>query len=156
MKYILENPKEFYHSEPIDLIIEELSREYSQYEHSFVVKEDLIGLVTFKNSKINRTLAMMLNVASQSTSYIANEIDGTIYGPDTTRYFDEIKANPISTEQIYNFLKNKENYLESLLIPYKYMVLIPLDLRIKYIINNRLDLIGTYEYLGVDVRDDFS
>ncbi len=154
MKYILENPKEFSYNDKLDSIIDELSRQFSNDYYSFVVKENLIGLVTFKNSKINRTIAVMLNVASYSTSYIANERDGTIYGPDTSNYFDAIRVNPISEKQIYNFLRNDENYLGSFLIPYKYMLLIPLDLRIRYIINNILDLDGAYHYLGL--YDEFN
>ncbi len=118
-----------------------------------MIKENLVGLITFKNSKINRSLALMLNVASETTNYIANEREGIIYGPDTTKYFDEIRINPISEKKIFEFLKKREAYLENFLISYKYMILVPLELRIKYLINNLLDIHGAYEYLGISEEE---
>ena len=156
MKYILEEREKFKFNEDIDLIIEDLSREFAKDEYTFVQKENLIGLVTFKNSKINRTLALMLNIASNSKSYMANETEGSIYGPETKKYFEKIREKPISYKDIYEFFARNEDYLESFLLFYKYMVLVPVDLRIKYLINNRLDLQGTYEYLGIDHIEDES
>lgn len=153
MKYILENPNDFKFNSNVDSIIEELSSEYTEEDYTFVIKENLVGLITFKNSKINRSLALMLNVASETTNYIANEREGIIYGPDTTKYFDEIRINPISEKKIFEFLKKREAYLENFLISYKYMILVPLELRIKYLINNLLDIHGAYEYLGISEEE---
>ena len=140
MKEILENPDTYKFDEEINEVINDLREEYTNDDYLFVASKDVISIRTYKNSKINRTLAIMLNIASASKDYANNESDSTVYGPDTIRFFDEIRISPISKTQIYDFLIKDEALLHSYLSAYKYMVLIPDNLKVDYIINNRLDL----------------
>ena len=153
MKEILENPDIYKFDEEINEVINDLREEYTNDDYLFVASKDMISIRTFKNSKVNRTLAIMLNIVSSSKDYANNETDSTVFGPDTIRYFDEIRINPISRKQIYDFLIKDETLLASYLSAYKYMVLIPDNLKVDYIINNRLDLPKTYEYLGINIED---
>ena len=148
MKMILEYPDMFSFDGEINEIIEDLREEYTNDDYLFVASKDTISIRTFKNSKINRTLAIMLNIISNSTKYQNFEVDSTVTGPDLIYYFDELRMNQINIEQVLRFLKENEGLVDGLLSSNKYMVLVPRDLKIQYIINNRLDLEGTYAYLG--------
>ena len=148
MKMILEYPDMFSYGEEINEILEDLREEYTNDDYLFVASKDTISIRTFKNSKINRTLAIMLNIISNSTKYQNFEVDSTVTGPDLIYYFDELRMNQINKEQVLRFLKGNEGLVDGLLASNKYMVLVPRDLKIQYIINNRLDLEGTYAYLG--------
>lgn len=150
MKEILKAPGKFTFDEPINEIVDELREEYTDDDYLFVAEKDTISLRTFKNSKINRSLALMLNIASNSKDYSNNETDSTVMGPEIIRYFDQIRLNPIGKEQIYNFLEKDQIYMESFLGTNKYMVLVPVDLKIEYIMKNSLDINGAYEYLAID------
>lgn len=149
MKEILKKPDKYIFDEPINEIVGELREEYTDDDYLFVADKDTISLRTFKNSKINRSLALMLNIASNSKDYSNNETDSTVIGPEIIRYFDQIRLNPIGEEQITKFLEKYQTYMESFLGANKYMVLVPIDLKIDYIIKNSLDMKGTYEYLGI-------
>ena len=149
MKEILKSPYKFTFDEPINEIVDELREVFTDDDYLFVAEKDVISLRTFKDSKINRSLALMLNIASNSKDYSNNENDSTVMGPEIIRYFDQIRLNPIGEEQIAKFLENDQTYMESFLGANKYMVLVPTDLKIDYIIKNSLDMKGTYEYLGL-------
>lgn len=149
MKEILKNPEKYSFDEPINEIVGELREEYTDDDYLFVADKDTISLRTFKNSKINRSLALMLNISSNSKDYSNNETDSTVMGPEIIRYFDQIRINPIGEEQITKFLEKDQTYMESFLGANKYMVLVPIDLKIDYIIKNSLDMKETYEYLGI-------
>lgn len=149
MKEILKYPDKYAFEESINEIVDELREEYTDDDYLFVADKDVISLRTFKNSKINRSLALMLNIASNSKDYSNNENDSTVMGPEIIRYFDQIRLNPIGEEQITKFLEKDQTYMESFLGANKYMVLVPIDLKIDYIMKNSLDMKGTYEYLGI-------
>lgn len=149
MKEILKYPDKYSFDEPINEIVGELREEYTDDDYLFVAEKDVISLRTFKDSKINRSLALMLNIASNSKDYSNNENDSTVMGPEIIRYFDQIRLNPIGEEQITKFLEKDQTYMESFLGANKYMVLVPIDLKIDYIMKNSLDMKGTYEYLGI-------
>ena len=149
MKEILEYPNLYRFEKNIMEIIDGIREEYSNDDYIFVTGKDMISVRTFKKSKINRTLAIMFNIATKSKDYINNEIDSTIRGPEIIRYFDQIRINPIDEKQIYDYLIKDEEYMESFLGANKYMLLVPKEMKIIYIINNLLDLKGAYEYLGI-------
>lgn len=150
MKQILEYPDMFIYPDEIKEVLEDLREEYTNDDYLFVASKDEISLRSFKSTKINRTLAIMLNIAAKSTKFVNYEADSTITGPDLIYYFDQIKLNPVGIEQIRKFFADYEEFVDAILAGFKYMMLVPMDLRIEYIINNRLDLDGAYEYLHVD------
>ena len=153
MNMILEYPDMFTYGDEIAEILEDLREEYTNDQYLFVASKEDISLRTFKNSKINRTLAIMLNVVSNTNKFQNIEADSTIIGPDLIYYFDFLRKNPVSKDQIIKFFTENESFVDGLLSANKYMALVPLHLRIQYIINNRLDLTTTYEYLAHEPGD---
>lgn len=150
MKEILKNPDKAFDDDKINQIIDNLKEEFSDDDYLFVAGKDQISLRTFQSSKVNRTLAIMLNIASNSKNFINDEVDSSIKGPDIIRYFDEIRIKKIEKKDIFKFFKENELFLQTYLNANKYMVLVPDDLKIDYIIRNRLDLEACYQYLAIE------
>ena len=150
MKEILKNPDKAFDDDKINELIDNLKEEFSDDDYLFVAGKDQISLRTFQSSKVNRTLAIMLNIASNSKKFINDEVDSSIKGPDIIRYFDEIRIKKIEKENIFKFFKENEIFLQTYLNANKYMVLVPDDLKIDYIIRNRLDLEACYKYLAIE------
>lgn len=150
MKEILKNPDKIFDNDEINEVIDNLKEEFSDDDYLFVAGKDQISLRTFQSSKVNRTLAIMLNIASNSKNFINDEVDSSIKGPDIIRYFDEIKIKKIEKEDVFKFFKENEIFLQTYLNANKYMVLVPDDLKIDYIIRNRLDLEACYKYLAIE------
>lgn len=150
MKEILKNPDKAFDDDKINQIIDNLKEEFSDDDYLFVAGKDTISLRTFQSSKVNRTLAIMLNIASNSKNFINDEVDSSIKGPDIIRYFDEIRIKKIEKKDIFKFFKENEQFLQTYLNANKYMVLVPDDLKIDYIIRNRLDLEACYQYLAIE------
>lgn len=150
MKEILKNPDKAFDDDKINELIDNLKEEFSDYDYLFVAGKDQISLRTFQSSKVNRTLAIMLNIASNSKKFINDEVDSSIKGPDIIRYFDEIRIKKIEKKDIFKFFKENELFLQTYLNANKYMVLVPDDLKIDYIIRNRLDLEACYQYLAIE------
>lgn len=149
MKEILKNPDKAFDDDKINEVIDNLKEEFSDDDYLFVAGKDQISLRTFQSSKVNRTLTIMLNIASNSKNFINDEVDSSIKGPDIIRYFDEIKIKKIEKEDVFKFFKENEIFLQTYLNANKYMVLVPDDLKIDYIIRNRLDLEACYQYLAI-------
>lgn len=152
MKQILAYPDIFSFPDEIEEILQDLREEYSDDEFLFVADKEDISLRTFKSSKVNRTLATFLNIGGKTTKFTNDETDSTITGPDLIYYFEQIRQSPPRLSDIRKFFSDHEPIVESLLCGHKYMCLVPMDLRIDYIINNRLDIRGAYEYLGIDIE----
>lgn len=149
MKEILKNPDKAFDDDKINEVIDNLKEEFSDDDYLFVAGKDQISLRTFQSSKVNRTLTIMLDIASNSKDFINDEVDSSIKGPDIIRYLDEIKIKKIEKEDIFKFFKENEIFLQTYLNANKYMVLVPDDLKIDYIIRNRLDLEACYQYLAI-------
>lgn len=151
MRFIIDNPHEFEFDEESKRYIDEISNSVSEYKYPFSVEDDYVGLMTFKGTKVNRTLALLFNIRSKSNSYFISEADSMVCGPDTPNVFEDTITNPVSRSEIVNFLKKEEKMVNNFLGQFKYMQLVPFDLQVEYIINNMLDLKGAYEYLEVDL-----
>lgn len=149
IKEILKNPDKIFDNDEINEVIDNLKEEFSDDDYLFVAGKDTVSLRTFQSSKVNRTLAIMLNIASNSKNFINDEVDSSIKGPDIIRYFDEIRIKKIEKKDIFKFFKENEIFLQTYLNANKYMVLVPDDLKIDYIIRNRLDLEACYQYLAI-------
>ena len=149
MRFIIDNPDEFTFDEESKKNIYELHDALKDYEYPFSVEDDYIGLMTFQGTKINRTLAIMFNVLSKSSSYFISESDSMVCGPKTPEVFDESRINPVKKNQIFKFLLKEKTLLDAYLSPNKYMILVPENLRAEYVINNYLDIKGAYEYLKI-------
>lgn len=128
-------------------ILEALREEIKEEDYHFVEFEGKIGLRTFKSTKINRTLALLLNIKSKSSSYYVDDRSSTIVGNNIRRDLKKIRENPVDIEEIENHLKDDQSLIETYLSANKFMVLVPDDLKIIYIIENILDIDGANQYL---------
>ncbi|WP_311537157.1 DEAD/DEAH box helicase [uncultured Anaerococcus sp.] len=128
-------------------ILEALREEIKEEDYHFVEFEGKIGLRTFKSTKINRTLALLLNIKSKSSSYYVDDRSSTIVGNNIRRDLKKIRENPVDIEEIENHLKDDQSLIETYLSANKFMVLVPDDLKIIYIIENILDIDGASQYL---------
>lgn len=128
-------------------VLKDLSQEIKKEAYHFVEFEGKISLRTFKSTKINRTLALLLNIKSMSSSYYVDDRSSTIVGNNIRRDLNEIRENPVDIEKIEKYLKENPALIETYLSANKFMVLVPNDLKITYIIENILDFDGTCQYL---------
>lgn len=153
MRYIIDNPKDFEFDEESKKYIYELHDALKDYQYPFSIEDDYIGLITFQSTKLNRTLAIMFNIISNSTSYFISEADSMVCGPKTPEVFDECRINPVRRDRIFNFLMKEKTLLDAYLSSNKYMILVPENLRADYVINNYLDIDGAYKYLELDINN---
>lgn len=153
MRYIIDNPKDFEFDEESKKYIYELHDALKDYQFPFSIEDDYIGLITFQSTKVNRTLAIMFNIISNSTSYFISEADSMVCGPKTPEVFDECRINPVRRDRIFNFLMKEKTLLDAYLSSNKYMILVPENLRANYVINNCLDIDGAYKYLEIDINN---
>ena len=152
MRYIIDNPEEFKFDEESDKYIYELHDALKDYQYPFSIEDDYIGLMTFQGTKVNKTLAIMFNITSKSTSYFISEADSMVCGPNTPEIFDQTRIKPVSENQIFKFLLKEKTLLDAYLASNKYMILVPENLRAQYVINNYLDIAGAYEYLEIYIN----
>ena len=123
------------------------SQEIKNEIYHFVDFDGKKALRTFKSTKINRTLALLLNIKSKSSSYYVDDRSSTIVGNNIRRNLKKIRENPVDIEGIENHLKDDQSLIETYLSANKFMVLVPDDLKIIYIIENILDIDGASQYL---------
>lgn len=110
-------------------------------------KGDRIGIRTFKGTKINRTLQLLLNMLEGSGNYRLDDRETLIIGPNVKEDIDRVIERNFEEREIFLYLKNNPKIVELYLSSNKYKDLLPQNLKIKYIINNKLDLEGVKTYL---------
>ena len=108
------------------------------------------GLRTFRGTRINRTLTLMLNIRSTLSNYKLIDKSTTIRGKNIRKTFNKIRKNPVCESEIIKYLSDNPKLVELYLLGNKYMDLVSEDLRIKYIVRNLLDLEGAYNYLKIE------
>lgn len=151
MKVILEDKSYWInYNESIKEILLKLSAENLRYKKfQWTEKNDKIGLRTFQGTKINRTLQLLLNMLGKGGNYKLNDKETFLYGCNIKKDINRgIKRNFVE-EEIFRYLKNNPEIVEIYLSSNKYRMLLPDNLKIKYIIKNKLDLKGTKKYLGI-------
>lgn len=114
---------------------------------NWVEKNDEIGLRTFQGTKVNRTLQLLLNILDKHIKYKLEDKESLIIGPNIKKDIIRIIDRDISEREVCKYLKDNPELVEVYLSSNKYRNLLPEDLKIKYIINNKLDLRGTRDYL---------
>lgn len=156
MKNILENEDCWLgYNDNIREVLYKLSRDNSTYigikndELYWVTKEDKIGLRTFQGTKINRTLQLILNIIGEEGNYILEDNESLISGPNIKEQIARIKEYDFTKEELCLYLKNKPELIEVYLSSNKYRKLVPSNLNINYIFNNKFDLDGVRKYLVI-------
>ena len=123
------------------------SQEIKNEIYHFVDFDGKKALRTFKSTKINRTLALLLNIKSKSSYYYIDDKSSTIIGKNISKDFNNLRENIPSIEAIEIYIKENPSLIETYLSTNKFMVLVPDDLKIAYVIENILDIDGASQYL---------
>ena len=147
MEEILLNPSEFKSDMIINPIITDLKQDISDEKHHFVDFDGKTSLRTFRSTKINKTLALMLNIRTKSLDYYVEEKSSTITGPNIRKAIRKLEENPIKDSDISTFLTENPRLIEGFISLNKFMVLVPDSLKIAYITENILDISGANQYL---------
>ena len=147
MEEILLNPEGLDLDVKIKEIIKNLGEEISKDPYHFVDHNGMTGLRTFRSTKINKTLALILNIRAKSLDYYVEDKSSTILGPNIKKTFENLKVNPVGDFEIKEFLMDEPRLIEGFISLNKFMVLVPEELKITYIMENILDLEGAREYL---------
>lgn len=147
MEKILLNPSSFEITGNIKEVIDELSREITNEAYHFIETDSRKALRTFKSTKINKTLALMLNIKTKSLDYYVEDKSTTVFGPNLIKAFNSLRENPLSTDEIAGFFKENPREIDGFISLNKFMILVPTELKITYIIENVLNIDGANEYL---------
>lgn len=149
MKTILndENYRKGY-NERIKEILLKLSEENLKYEgFHWVAKGDKTGLRTFKGTKINRTLQLLLNMLNHKVNYELDDKETFISGTNIREGIYKVKESGFTEDDIFQYLNDNPDIVELYLSSNKYRMLLPNNLKIRYVINNKLDFEGAKMYL---------
>lgn len=147
MEKILLNPSSLKLTGNIKEVIDELSGEITNEAYHFIETDGRKALRTFKSTKINKTLALMLNIKTKSLDYYVEDKSTTVFGPNLIKAFNSLRENPLSTDEISGFFKENPREIEGFISLNKFMILVPTELKITYIIENVLNIGGANEYL---------
>ena len=149
MEELLLNPSLINYGENISEIVSGLGYDLTKESYHFVDQDRKFSLRTFKSTKINKTLALMLNIKTKSLDYYVEEKSSTIVGPNIKKDFENLQANPLGESEIKKYLLEKPNLIDSFISQNKFMVLVPNELKILYITENILDISGVNQYLQI-------
>lgn len=152
MKTILEDESYWIdYNKNIKEVLSKLSKDNLRYEKfQWTEKNDKVGLRTFQGTKINRTLQLLLNMLYGGVNYKLEDGKTFISGPDIKKDISRVIEKNFTEDEIFLYLKDNPEMVEVYLSSNKYRMLLPDNLRIKYIIKNKLDLEGVKIYLGHD------
>ena len=147
MEEILKDRTKYSYSKKIDELLDKLY--VGKNEDGFYISSDEDGdfLRTFRSSKINRSICLCLNSLSKLNNFTVNEKDSSIRGAGLRKNFYILRSKKIKSIPIKEYLMTKEELVENLLRANKYMILVPKELKINYIVDNILDLEGLEDYL---------
>ena len=149
MEEILLDPALINYGENISEIVSGLGNDLTKVSYHLVDQDGKFSLRTFKSTKINKTLALMLNIKTKSLDYYVEEKSSTIVGPNIKKVFENLQANPLDESEIKKYLLEKPNLIDSFISKNKFMVLVPNELKILYITENILDISGVNQYLQI-------
>ncbi len=156
MKEILEDKEGWKkYNKEIKEVLLSLSENNLKYEKlQWIEKNNKIGLRTFKGSRINRSLQLLLNMSNNKDTelYTLKDNESFIEGPNIKKDIEIIIKENFSKEDIYNYLKKNPEIVEMYLMTNKYRQLLPENLKIKYVMDNKIDLEGVRNYL--DIKDE--
>ena len=148
MKEIIENREKYSYNEQINKVLDDL-RVNDDGGYFFINDESGQGLRTYRGSRVNRTISLILKIRSFGNYYRLEEISSTIYGENIRLDLIKIRNKKVAREEIEAYLSNNPKLVDTYLARNKYKELIPKRLKVSYIIENLLDLEGAYDFLKV-------
>lgn len=149
MKNLLEDESYWLeYNEDIKEVLLKLSKENLRYEKfQWVERGDKVGLRTFQGTKINRTLELLLKMLNKKEKYELEDSITFISGQNIKEDINKVIERSFTEDEIFLYLKKNPKIVEIYLSSNKYRILLPDNLKIKYVINNKLDLEGAKKYL---------
>lgn len=145
---ILESPSLWPDDREIVSVLQRLAGESVNDQYfKWVQLENSIGLRTFKGTKINKTLNILLNMQFEGHDYSLHDDSSLITGPNLQWAMNYLGKQSFNRCDLEKYLASYPKRVSLFLLPYKYSKLLPEKLKIKYIVNNLLDLEGTRRYL---------
>lgn len=138
-----------YYDEDIKKVLLKLAEENSsQGDNFWITKKEDVGIATFKGTKINETLTLLLNMLDNSIGkYKLDDRETFIYGLNIEEDLMRVIKKDFSEKEIFNYLFKNEELIDVYLSANKYSFLLPKNLKIQYIISNKLDLNNAKQYL---------
>lgn len=150
MEAIIEKREDYSFNDKINEVIDSLKTNPDAEGFYLINDKDGEGLRTFRGTRINRTLTLMLNIRSSFSTYKLMDYSSTIRGKNIGKTLNEIRKNPVEIEEIKTYLEDNPKLVGAYLLANKYMDLVCEKLKIKYIMKNLLDLEGAYNYLKIE------
>lgn len=150
MEEIIGNREKYSFNDKINGVIDSLKTSPDAQGFYIINDKDGEGLRTFRGTRINRTIDLMLNIRATLSNYKLIDKSTTIRGKNIRKNFNEIRKIPVLESEIIKYLLDNPKLVELYLLGNKYMDLVSEDLRIKYIVRNLLDLEGAYNYLKIE------
>ena len=160
MKKILFNSKTWgNYSEDIRKGLEVISKSIIlKQKIYFYLEKNKKSIKTFRSTKIDRTLMILLLIFLNLKDF--RELNDMILSNSQVieESISEIAINGINREKIEDFLEKdieksielgKINIVDGYLSSNKYMFLVPNNLKIKYVIDNKLDIEGIEDFLDI-------
>ena len=160
MKKILFNSKTWgKYSEDIRKGLEVISKSIIlKQKIYFYLEKNKKSIKTFRSTKIDRTLMILLLIFLNLKDF--RELNDMILSNSQVieESISEIAINGINREKIEDFLEKdiekstelgKINIVDGYLSSNKYMFLVPNNLKIKYFIDNKLDIEGIEDFLDI-------
>lgn len=150
MEEIIGNREKYSFDDKINGVIDSLNTSPDAEGFYIINDKDGEGLRTFRGTRINRTIDLMLNIRATLSNYKLIDKSTTIRGKNIRKTLNEIMKNPVCENEIIKYLSDNPKLVDLYLSGNKYMDLVSEDLRIKYIVRNLLDLEGAYNYLKIE------
>ncbi|WP_105300802.1 DEAD/DEAH box helicase [Anaerococcus marasmi] len=150
MEEIIEKRAKYSFNEKINGVIDSLKTNPDAEGFYLINDKDGEGLRTFRGTRINRTINLMLNIRSTLSNYKLTDYSSTIRGKNIRKRLNEIRKNPVLESEIISYLQNNPKIVCAYLLGNKYIDLVSEDLKIRYILRNLLDLDGSYNYLKIE------
>ncbi len=154
MKKILSDQRELKnYSLNMQTVLNEINSDCIDPENTyFVTTADGIGLRTFEGTRVNKTLQLFFDITNTAPVFHLDDKKTLIYSPETSVDIKEIiklseKIN-WDAEKVYVYLEKNPELINGYIGSMKYKELLPLELQIKYVIENILDIESASEFLN--------
>lgn len=156
MKNILKDSKKFVtYGDDVKKLLEKLANgnigdRFEENGYTWSYEGEDLGLRTFKGTLINQTITLLLNMKiGEINRFNLDDHLTFIKGKGIKTVFSELIKDKFEKSDIKSYLKENIEITEQFLSKNKYSLLLPNQLKIDYVINNHLDLKGTFDYLSI-------
>lgn len=127
--------------------LDEMTMGLDRAYYHFITEDGERVLRTFQSTRVNKTLALMLNIRSGSLSYHVEDMSSIIKGPKIYEDFLNLRKKPVKRDELTSYLEENPKLSISLTSLNKFMALVPDSLKAIYVSQNILDFSESLKYL---------